>query len=43
MGSEHMDYKQHNKTYSGFMTGLKWGIPLSLAMFLLVIMLTNGH
>jgi Bacterial aa3 type cytochrome c oxidase subunit IV len=43
MGSDNMDYKQHNKTYSGFITGMKWGIPLSLIMFFIMILLTDGR
>ncbi len=43
MGHEHMDYKQHNKTYSGFMAGVKWGIPLTLILFFIVILLTDGR
>jgi hypothetical protein len=43
MGSEHMDYKQHNKTYSAFMTGVKWGVPISLILFFIMILLTDGR
>jgi Bacterial aa3 type cytochrome c oxidase subunit IV len=43
MGSDNMDTKQHNKTYAGFITGIKWGIPLTLIMFFIMILLTDGR
>jgi hypothetical protein len=43
MGSDNMDTKQHEKTYSGFITGVKWGIPLTLIMFFIMILLTDGR
>lgn len=42
MGSEHMDYKEHNRTYSGFISMVKWGIPLSILLFGFVLMFTHG-
>jgi Bacterial aa3 type cytochrome c oxidase subunit IV len=43
MSAEHMDYKQHTKTYAAFMTGVKWGIPLTLILFFVLILLTDGR
>ncbi len=34
-----MDYKQHNGTFSGFLTLMKWGTILSALTGLLVIFL----
>ena len=41
MANTPFDNRDHERTYRGFIGMVKWGTPLSIIMFLIVILFTT--